>query len=511
VVRVDADAGRVAAHPDTPPDVEVGPEHLAYVIYTSGSTGTPKGTMVPHRAVPGFFRGADYCRFDAEQVLLQHSSPSWDALTLELWPALLTGGRTVLYPGASADPEGLAREVSRHGVTTLWLSAALFNVLVDTRPEVLGGARQVMTGGEAVSAAHVARALARFPHLRVVNGYGPSECTVFAACHAVEPGAGDGPIPIGRPVGDRRVYLLDRGFLPVPVGVAGEVFIGGPAVPRGYLGRPALTAERLVPDPFGPPGARLYRTGDRARWRPGGWLEFVGRMDAQLKIRGFRVEPGEIEAALLRHPGVREAVVVAREDAPGDRRLVAYTVAEGEPPAAAELRAHLQRSLPAYLVPAAFVALDALPLTAHRKLDRAALPAPRAGGAGEEAPVAPRTPTETVMAGIWAEVLAWGEGEGAPAVGVHDSFFALGGHSLLATQVVARVQQTFGVEVPLRALFEAPTVAELAAHVDAALAGGVEAGVEDWEVAEEMERLARLSDEEVQALLREGEPLVPSS
>ncbi|HLL46090.1 MAG TPA: amino acid adenylation domain-containing protein, partial [Longimicrobiaceae bacterium] len=317
-----------------PPAAAVTPEHLAYVIYTSGSTGRPKGTGVPHRAIPGFFRDVDYARFDAGQVVLQHSSPSWDALTLELWPALLTGGACVLYPGRTPDPAQLAEQVRAHGVTTLWLTSAFFNLVVDTCPAMLAGVSQVMVGGEAVSVPHVRRALRSHPGLRLVNGYGPSECTVFAACHPV-PADFDAPsVPIGTPVGDRRVYLLDGDFEPVPTGVAGELCIGGPAVARGYLGRPGLTAERFVPDPFsGAPGARMYRSGDRARWRADGLLEFMGRIDQQVKLRGFRIEPGEVEAVLAEHPDVREATVLVRgadSGEPGGGTLVAYVVPGGE-------------------------------------------------------------------------------------------------------------------------------------------------------------------------------------
>ncbi|MEW5925849.1 MAG: amino acid adenylation domain-containing protein [Gemmatimonadota bacterium] len=451
--------------PTGEPEPVVSPDHLAYVIYTSGSTGTPKGTAVPHRAVPGFFRGVDYARWDEEQVTLQHSSVSWDALTLELWPALLTGGTCVLYAGDAAEPEALAREVRENGVTTLWLTSAFFNLVVDTRPEALAGVRQVMTGGETVSAAHVRRALELHPGLRLVNGYGPGECTVFSTCWPVPAGFDGATVPIGRPVGDRRVYLLDRRLEPVPVGVPGELYVGGPAVARGYLGRPELTAAGFVPDPFGEPGARMYRSGDRARWRADGVLEFVGRTDFQVKVRGFRVEPGEVEAVLLSHPAVREAVVLAREDAPGDRRLAGYVTARpGASPDPAELRAHLAGRLPAYMVPAALVVLDALPLTAHGKTDRRALPAPGASGGAAHLP--PRTPTEELLAAVWEEVL------GVERVGAGDDFFALGGHSLLAARVASRLREAFGAEVPLRALFEAPVLADLAARVDDALREG---------------------------------------
>jgi amino acid adenylation domain-containing protein len=305
VVCLDRDAGAIAARAAGAPRVDVGPEHLAYVIYTSGSTGLPKATEVPHRAIPGFFWDVDYVRFDAEQVFLQHSSTSWDVLTLELWPALLRGGRCALYPGERVTLEGLEAAIREEGVTTLWLASALFNTVIDTRPELLDGLRQLMIGGEAVSPAHVARCGERFPDLRLVNGYGPSECTVFTSCQVISHPVGADAVPIGTPVGDRRVYVLDRWMAPVAEGVAGELYVGGPALPRGYARRAGLTAERLVPDPFGgEPGGRLYRTGDRVRWGAAGELHFLGRTDRQVKVRGFRVEPEEIGCVLEAHPGV---------------------------------------------------------------------------------------------------------------------------------------------------------------------------------------------------------------
>ncbi|HEX7239937.1 MAG TPA: amino acid adenylation domain-containing protein, partial [Longimicrobiaceae bacterium] len=465
VVCLDRDAAEVARGSSHAPEVRVSPEELFYVTYTSGTTGLPKGTEVPHRAVAGFFWDVDHLRYDARQVLLQHSSPSWDASLMEYWPALLRGGRCVLYPGASPEPVVMAGEVRAHGVTTLWLTSAFFNLVVDAHPEVLEGVEQVVTGGEALSAAHVRRALERFPRLRLINGYGPSECTVFAACWPVPAGFEGATVPLGRPIGDRRVYVLDRWSGALPWGVPGELCVGGPAVARGYLGRPELTAAKFVPDPFaGEPGARMYRSGDRVRWRADGTLEFLGRTDAQVKVRGFRVEPGEVEAVLAEHPEVREAVVTAREDGSGSRALVAYVVGGGAEPA--ELRAWLRERLPEYMVPSAVVALEALPLTPHGKTDRRALPAPDLADA--EAYVAPRTPTEELLAGIWEEVL------GAERVGAHAHFFDLGGHSLLATRVVSRVRGAFGVELPLRALFEAPTVAGLAARVEGLLRDGGE-------------------------------------
>ncbi|MBV9773368.1 MAG: non-ribosomal peptide synthetase, partial [Gemmatimonadetes bacterium] len=483
VVRLDGERAEIERESTTAPVTGVTPEHLAYVIYTSGSTGRPKGTEVPHRAIPGVFRGVEYARFDGEQVLLQHSSVSWDLLTLELWAALLQGGRSVLYPGTSADLEGLARTVEREGVTTLWLTAALFNLAVETRPELLRRVPQVIVGGEAVSAEHARRALDLAPGVRLVNGYGPSECTVFTTCQPLTPEVVEGAsVPIGSPVGDRRVYVLDAEMEPVPAGVPGELYVGGPAVPRGYRDRPALTAEKLVPDPFSAgAGARLYRTGDRVRWSSRGTLEFLGRADRQVKVRGFRVEPGEIEAVLAAHPAVREAVVVAREDEPGRRELVAYLVVRpGAETSAAEVRSHLRAQLPEFMVPGAWMVLDALPLTPHGKVDRAALPAP-SGAAGTGRPhVAPRSETEERVAEMFAGILK------TERVGVHDDFFELGGHSLLATRLVSRIREVLDVEIPLRLVFESPTVEGLAAHLDDAvrarlelLAGGLEEMDED--------------------------------
>ncbi|HST61990.1 MAG TPA: amino acid adenylation domain-containing protein, partial [Longimicrobium sp.] len=440
-VCLDRDWPDIARYPSNAPVAGATAENLAYVIYTSGSTGTPKGAEIPHRAVPGFFQGTDYVSWTADQVYLQHVSTSWDVLALELWPALLTGARCVLFPARASEPDLLGEQVRAHGVTTLWLSSAYFNLVIDTCPEILAGVRQVITGGEAVSPVHVRRARELYPQLRLVNGYGPSECTVFASTYVIPADFDDAVVPIGTPVGDRRVYLVDGRMELVPAGVPGELCVGGPAVGRGYLGRPALTADRFVPDPFAAePGARMYRTGDRVRWRAEGVLEFVGRMDFQAKVRGFRVEPGEVEAALRADDRVREAVVIVREDVPGDRRLVAYAVpAEGEVPAGAELRAALRTRLPEYMVPSAVVVLDALPLSAQGKVDRRALPAPD-GSADGDGYVLPRTPTEEMLAGMFADVL------GAERVGAEDDFFARGGHSLLATRLVSRVRGTFGVE-----------------------------------------------------------------
>ncbi len=494
--------GRVAAlrppgggDPADAPQPPVDPENLAYVLYTSGSTGEPRGAEVPHRAVVRLVRGADYARLGPDEVFLQLAPTGFDAATFEIWGALLNGGRLVLPPPGASTVGQLADVVAREGVTTLWLTAGLFHLVVDEQPGALAGVRQLLAGGDVLSPAHVARALEALPGTRLVNGYGPTENTTFTCCHAVRADdARRGSIPIGRPIAGTRVHVLDGRMQPVPVGVPGELFAGGAGLARGYRGRPGPTAEKWVPDPFSAePGARLYRTGDRARWLPGGTLEFLGRTDQQVKVRGFRVEPGETEAALRAHPAVRDAVVLARADLPGDVRLVGYAVPAGaEPVDGAGLRRWLALRLPEHMVPSAVVVLDSLPLTANGKLDRRALPAPAA--AGGEGYVPPRDPTEEILAGIWAELLH------LERVGIHDDFFALGGHSLLATRTAARVRETFGVDLPLRAYFEAPTVAALAERLAAEQPA---VRLEDWELEEELARIEELSDEELRRLLGE--------
>ncbi|HKV09943.1 MAG TPA: amino acid adenylation domain-containing protein, partial [Thermoanaerobaculia bacterium] len=430
--------------------------NLAYAMYTSGSTGRPKGVAVPHRGVVRLVRGADYARLDREQVFLQLAPLAFDASTLEIWGPLANGGRLALAPPGTPSLAELGRALRRHGVTTLWLTAGLFHQAVDEAIGELRGLSQLLAGGDALSAPHVRRAMAALAGCALINGYGPTENTTFTCCHRIAPGSPPGvSVPIGRPIANTRVYLLDRELRPVPVGVPGELYTGGDGLARGYLGRPDLTAERFVPSPFAGsldlPGARLYRTGDRARFRLDGAIEFLGRLDQQVKIRGFRIEPGEIEAVLAEHPAVRQAAVLAVEDG-GERRLVAW-VAAGAPEG--ELREFLAQRLPAYMVPARLVFLDALPLTPNGKVDRRALPRPAT--AAETADGGrPGTAAEEILAGLVASLL------GLPRVGLHDDFFALGGHSLLAIRLVARVHEMLGVEIDLQSVFEAPTVAELA-------------------------------------------------
>ncbi|MBN8232598.1 amino acid adenylation domain-containing protein, partial [Corallococcus macrosporus] len=405
-----------AGLPATPPAPGVGARNLAYIVFTSGSTGRPKGVAVEHRSLQRLLHAPRYAHLGPEETFLLIAPVSFDASVLELWGPLAFGGRLVLFPagGSPSDLDLLADVLVRHQVTTLHLTAGLFSQVVDLRPDCLGGLRQLLTGGDVVSAPHVRRVL-EARGLPVTACYGPTEATLFTSCFRMtRPEQPGDAVPIGQPLSNTRVYLLDAGLRPVPVGVPGELFVGGPGVARGYVGRPELTAERFVPDPFSPgAGGRLYRTGDQARWRAEGVLEFLGRADQQVKVRGFRVELAEVEAALRSGPGVREAVAVVREDAPGDKRLVGYVVApEGD---LSVLRAHLQRRLPEYMVPSALVPLEALPLTANAKVDRKALPAPGDAPASH-AFVAPRTPTEARMAALLAEVL------GVPRLGATDDF-----------------------------------------------------------------------------------------
>ncbi|MBW3569847.1 MAG: amino acid adenylation domain-containing protein, partial [Gemmatimonadetes bacterium] len=460
-VRLDADADAIAAESTEPIAAGTDAESVAYVMYTSGSTGRPKGIEVPHRGIVRLVRDTDYVDIRPGDVLIHLATPAFDAATLEIWGALLNGARVAVYPPEQPGVEALARILARHGVTLMFVTTALFNLVVEERIGALRGVRRLFTGGEACSVPHFRRVLAELPGTELVHVYGPTENTTFTTWHHVRSlPTGAATAPIGGPLANTRVYVLDGGMQPVPAGVPGELYTGGAGLAVGYLNRPGLTAEKFVASPF-VAGERLYRTGDRVRRLADGAIEFVGRVDTQVKIRGFRIEPAEVESVLLGHPAVGEAAVVVREDRPGDRRLVAYAVCDAP---ADELRAYLEARLPEYMVPAAVVRMDALPLTTNGKVDRGALPAP--AWVDEDAYVAPRTPTEEVAAAVWAGVL------GVERVGAHDGFFALGGHSLLATRAVSRLREVFGVELPLRALFENPSPAGVAAVVDGLLRGG---------------------------------------
>ena len=440
---------------------QVTPDNLAYIIYTSGSTGIPKGTEVPHRSFIGFMFGVDYIKLDADNIWLQHSSISWDALTLELWPPLLYGGRCVLFPDNVPTPENLSKIIKEEGVNILWLTCALFNLIIDTIPEALLEVKQLIIGGETLSVSHVRRALDLLPQTQIINGYGPSECTVFTSCYVIPKQLDQNvnSIPIGKPIGDRRVYLLDHNLQRVPIGVPGEVYIGGKSVARGYLNQPILTHEKFIDNPFLAEDS-LYKTGDLVRRLNDGNLEFLGRIDNQVKIRGFRVELGEIETVLTNYSEIREAIVTIREDVPGNKSLVAYLVPQNYQLVARDVRSYLSQKLPNYMIPNAFVFLDKFPLTANGKINRLGLPAADISqqNFGVEF-VAPRTSTERELVTIWTEVLQ------LTKVGIYDNFFELGGHSLLATQLISRLKETFEIEFPFRCLFENPTISQLANKV----------------------------------------------
>jgi amino acid adenylation domain-containing protein len=441
---------------------------LAYVMYTSGSTGEPKGVGVTHRGVVRLVRGTGYARFGPDETLLLHAPYAFDASTLELWGALLHGSRLVIPPPGVLTPAELGEVVEREGVTTLLLTTGLFRQMVEENLEALSGVRQLLAGGDVVPVAHALRVLAELPETRLVNSYGPTENTTFTSCYTVRAAAElDPSVPVGRPIAHTWVAVLDRDQMPVPPGVAGELCTGGDGLARGYLDHPDRTAERFLPDPEGrEAGGRLYRTGDLVRWRRSGDLEFLGRIDAQVKVRGFRVEPGEIETALTAHPRLSSAVVLAQREEAGGHRLVAYVVAAADAtvaPEPSELRDFLRQRLPEFMVPSAWVSLPALPLTANSKVDRKALALlqpdrPRNTGG------TPRTPAEERIAAMFAELLG-AEVLGIEPVGPEADFFDLGGHSLLATRLVSRVRGVFGVELPLQAVFETPTVAGLAARI----------------------------------------------
>lgn len=455
--------GRLAARPRVGP--APGGDHPACVMYTSGSTGRPKGIVIPHRAIVRLVRGQDYASFDPGERFLLLASPAFDASTFELWGPLLNGGTCAIFPLRLPDLDELEAVVRREGVTCLWLTAGLFNQVVDQRPSLLGCVRHVLTGGEVLSVPHVQRALAAHPGLCLTNGYGPTESTTFACTHRIRRGEAfpGGAVPIGRPLANTRCLIVDRSGRLTPVGAPGELCLGGDGLALGYLNQPGLTDAKFVADTFSAEtGGRLYRTGDLCRWLPEGTIAFCGRLDDQVKIRGFRIEPGEIESALAELPGVGQAAVVVREDKPGEKRLVAYVVGrDGSTVSPGGLREKLRSKLPEYMVPSAFLALDRLPLTPNGKVDRRALPAPeRAAEAASGDETIPVSPIEPVIADIWRDVLHLEQ------IGREDNFFDLGGHSLLAMQVASRLRAALGVPVPLRTIFDAGTVARLAAALE---------------------------------------------
>ncbi len=438
------------------------PDDLAYVIYTSGSTGEPKGVEVTHRNVVRLVDDPGFAELGAGTTMLHAASPAFDAATLEMWGPLANGG-TIVTLGEHPSPDTIAAAIEAHGVTTLWLTAGLFHELVDRRPDCLGRVRHLLAGGDVLSPPHVARALGALPpDARLTNGYGPTETTTFALTHELRPGDPvSGPIPLGRPIQGTTCDVLDAGGRRAPAGVAGELWIGGDGVARGYRGDPVLTADRFRPDPERP-GGRRYRSGDRVRRRHDGTFEFLGRLDRQVKVRGVRVEPAEVEMALRAHPAIADAAVIASERGAGGLSLVAYVVsaAGSQTPDAIALRAHAEARLPAAMVPSAWVTLPRLPLTPNGKLDRDRLPTPTHEHLAIAAAIRrPRGRAER------RGVKAFEEGLCIRPVGAEDDFFALGGHSLLAVELFAKLERIGGRRLPLSTIFEASTPRALAARL----------------------------------------------
>jgi amino acid adenylation domain-containing protein len=492
VVCLDRDRETLGAEPSTPPDVRVSHQNLVYVIYTSGSTGTPKGVGVTHGNLAAYasFIGR---RLGADAQVLSFgvvTSISTDLGNTSVYGALCSGGTLVLVsPAAAADSRALARELQTTPIDVLKITPSHAGALLAGGEEGVLPRQWLVLGGERAPWDLVSRVRERAPELQILNHYGPTEATVGCCTFAVTDGPGEyepATVPIGRPIANTACYVLDDRLRPVPIGVRGRLFVSGSGVARGYVGQPELTAERFQSDPFSPE-RRMYDTGDLVRWLPDGALEFLGRVDEQIKIRGYRIEPAEIETALRSHPQVGEAVVVAREGAAGDPRLIAYCGAEGAV-SQDHLRRHLADWLPEFMLPSAIVLLDSLPRTPSGKVDVLALPDPDTEQVANYVP--PRTPMEEAVARIWSRVL------GIEQVGVEDDFFALGGHSLLATQVVAQIRSDFAVELPLHSLFTYPTVASLTAEV-VRMMGESDAD----ETATLLAELEGLSDEEAERLL----------
>jgi amino acid adenylation domain-containing protein len=449
--------------------LQLGAEAAAYVMYTSGSTGVPKGVIIPHRAVNRLAVNNGYAQIEPTDCLGHCSNPAFDASTFEIWGALLNGARVlVISQSVVLESTTFARVLTEQGVTTLFLTTALFNQYVSALTTIFPPLKYLLFGGERSSPNIVKQVLGDDSHHNLIHVYGPTETTTFSTSYPIESIAADAnSIPIGRPISNTQIYILDVHRQPVPIGVAGEIYIGGAGVARGYLNRPELTAERFIADPFSADAeARLYKTGDLGCWKADGNIEYLGRNDHQVKIRGFRIELGEIEAQLSRYPQIKEAVVIAREDNPGDKRLVAYLTLATDghtdstsAPGIEELRTHLSTVLPEYMVPSAFVMLDTLPLTPNGKLDRKALPAPDQSAVQTQEYEVPQGAVEERLAAIWQDILH------LERVGRHDNFFDLGGHSLLAVQAIARIRQTMGRDLALRDLFDYPSLQDLAQRI----------------------------------------------
>jgi amino acid adenylation domain-containing protein len=474
VVCLEKDWEAIAIESEENPVNKTAADNLAYVLYTSGSTGTPKGVAVPHRAVNRLVCNTNYITIDLGDKVAQCSNISFDAAPFEIWVALLNGAQLVgINREITLSPQDFAQEIRQQEISVLFLTTALFNEMAREVPDSFRSLRYLLFGGEVVGVRGVQAVLKHGAPKHLLHVYGPTENTTFTSWYEVQ----DVPeqarsIPIGRAIANTQIYLLDTQLKPVPIGVTGEIYLSGDGLARGYLNRPDLTEERFIPNPFCVTGewldnyelstsSRLYKTGDIARYLLDGNLEFVGRSDDQVKLRGFRIELGEIETVFNQHPAVRESVVMVREDETGDRRLVAYIVPKIEQKlTSSNLRSFLKTKLPNYMIPAVFVVLEVLPLTPNGKIDRQALPPPDVAKIELPDNQVPQTSIEAELVQIWAELLG-------QQVGISDNFFELGGHSLLATQLVSRIRDHCGIQVPLRTMFETPTIIGLAQYIEA--------------------------------------------
>ncbi|HEX5424223.1 MAG TPA: non-ribosomal peptide synthetase [Candidatus Acidoferrales bacterium] len=437
-----------------------GPTSLAYAMYTSGTTGKPKGVMVENRAIVRLVCNTNYCRFGRDEVFLQFAPASFDASTFEIWGPLLNGAKLVVMPPGAVSLADLGREIRESGVTTLWLTSGLFNLMVEQRLEDLRGVRQLLAGGDVLSPRHVRIALENLPDCRLINGYGPTENTTFTCCYTVERNRRVGEaIPIGRPVANTQVYILDEEMTPLPPGQAGELYAAGDGVARGYFNDPHATAEKFLTNPFSTgPAERMYRTGDLARWRDDGVVEFLGRVDHQVKISGHRVEPAEIETVLRMNEGVSEVCVLPDAAENGHKRLIAYYVpaSNDERSSSSDLRRYLTGKLPHYMIPASFVQLSAMPLSPNGKVDCSALAGRAANLESAAAPTSDATELERNLVELWKRILR------VETVGLDENFFDAGGDSLMIIALHANLQKTLAIEIEITDLFQFTTIRALA-------------------------------------------------
>jgi amino acid adenylation domain-containing protein len=489
---------------ETPDEAEkkrplVSPDSLAYIMYTSGSTGNPKGVTVPHRAIIRLVKNNDFASFAMDEVFLLFAPISFDASTLEIWGPLLNGGTLAIYPPDFESLDQLDEVLQREKVTTLWLSSGLFNTVVDKKIEALRNVRQLLVGGDVVSPAHVQRVYAINPKITIINGYGPTENTTFTCCYTIPRDLSpDRAIPIGRPIRNTQVYILDENLQPMPVGISGELYCGGDGLSHGYWNKPDLTAQAFVAHPFFA-GARLYRTGDRVRLLKDGNVEFMGRIDSQIKIRGFRIELGEIETAMRTLAGVQDAAAAVDSGVADAKRLLAFVVAKpGRTIVPAELHEQLRNVLPEHACPSRIHVVEKLPLGSNGKVDRKEL-LKTAASAPEIAPDAGNaelSATETAIANVWKEILK------IASVGADENFFHLGGDSLRAIQSVLQINRTLGSNITITHVFQAPTIRGLAKKIDSVKAQAMPSMRRTpMERARPTPDVSSMSDAEVDSLL----------